>query len=115
MLRHVYYERFGGPNSDPSLHVAIDGLRAIAASTGRYGGRSEPRFFGTYPMPLDDGKEKPVPERCVVTVYAIVKGRHCAFEGVAWMDEAYPGPGGRGRMWRQRPRGMLAIAAERRR
>jgi len=117
MLRHVYYERFGGANSDPSLHVGIDGLRAIAAATGRYAGRSEPRFSGVWDMPLPDDdrdkRTKPVPEKCTMTVYAIVQGRTCAFEGVAWMEESYPGPGVRGRMWRLRPRGMLSIAAER--
>jgi len=116
VLRHVYYERFGGDNSDPSLHVAIDGLRAIAAATGRFGGKTEPRFSGTWEMLIDErdsNKKKTVPEKCVVTVYAIVQGHRCPFEGVAWMDESYPGPGPRGRMWRQRPRGMLAIAAER--
>jgi len=114
MLKHVYYERFGGQNSDPSMHVAIDGLRAIAAATGRYGGRSEPRFSGVYDMKLDDsGHTKPVPEKCTMTVFAIVQGRSCAFEGVAWMEESYPGTSGRGRMWRERPRGMLSIAAER--
>jgi hypothetical protein len=40
-------------------------------------------------------------------------GRVGAFEGVAFMDECYPGVGARGRMWRARPRSMLAIAAER--
>lgn len=116
VLRHVYYERFGGDDSDPSVHVAIDGLRAIAAATGRFGGKTEPRFSGTWEMPIDAKNPKatkPVPAKCVLTVYAIVQGQRCPFEGVAWMDEAYPGPGGRGRMWRQRPRGMLAIAAER--
>lgn len=114
MLKHVYFERFGGQNSDPSMHVAIDGLRAIAAGTGRYGGRSEPRFSGVFDMKLDDdGHTKPVPEKCTMTVYAIVQNRSCAFEGVAFMEESYPGTGGRGRMWRERPRGMLAIAAER--
>ena len=117
MLRHVYYERFGGANSDPSMHVAIDGLRAIAAATGRYAGRSEPRFSGVWDMPISedtrDLRTKPGPEKCTMTVYAIVQGRTCAFEGVAWMEESYPVAGPRGRMWRQRPRGMLSIAAER--
>jgi phage recombination protein Bet len=114
LLKQVYYERFGGASSEPSLHVAIDGLREIAAATGRYAGRSEPRFNGVWDMPLEDkGATKPVPEKCSMTVYAIVQTRICAFEGVAWMEESYPGTSGRGRMWRQRPRGMLAIAAER--
>jgi len=46
-------------------------------------------------------------------VFANNGGRVGAFEGVAFMDECYPGVGPRGRMWRTRPRSMLAIAAER--
>jgi phage recombination protein Bet len=113
LIRHVYFEQFGGSNQPASLHVAIDGLRAIAANTGRFGGKLEPRFSGQWTMPLEGGGNKVVPEKCVVTVYAIVQGQKCAFEGVAWMPESYPGSGGRGRMWRERPRGMLAVAAER--
>ncbi len=113
LQKQIYYERFGGSSNDPSLHVGIDGLRAIAASTGRYGGRSEPRYSGAWDMPLENAKTKVVPEKCTVTVYAIVQNRSCAFEGVAWMEESYPGAGPRGRMWQQRPRGMLSIAAER--
>lgn len=113
LTRQVYYERFGGQSSDPSLHVGIDGLRAIAAATGRFGGRLEPHFSGVWQMPLEGGKSKPVPEKCVITVYSLVQGHKCAFEGVAWMEESYPGPTGRGRTWRERPRGMLSIAAER--
>ena len=114
--KQVYYERFGGQNSEPSLHTGIDGLRAIAAATGRFGGRLEPHFSGVWQMPLDERdskKMKPVPEKCVMTVYSIVQGHKCAFEGVAWMEESYPGPTGRGKTWRDRPRGMLSIAAER--
>lgn len=113
-LHHVYFEQFGGSNSEPSLHVAIDGLRAIAAHTGRYAGALEPRFSGTWDMPVDErGTTKPVPEKATVAVYAIVQGHRVPFEGTAFMAESYPGTGGRGRMWRERPRGMLAIAAER--
>lgn len=119
MLKHVYYERFGGSSSDPSLHVGIDGLRTTAARTGRFGGRSEPRYSGSWDMPVSVDEKgrvittKNVPERCTMTVYAIVQNRSCAFEGVAWMEEAYPGPGPRGRQWQLRPRLMLSIAAER--
>jgi phage recombination protein Bet len=116
MLRHVYFEQFGGSDSAPSLHVGIDGLRAIAAHTGRYGGALEAHFSGNWEMPIDErdaSKTKTVPEKATCVVYAIVQGRSCAFEGTAYMEEAYPGPGARGRMWRQRPRGMLSIAAER--
>jgi phage recombination protein Bet len=114
LLKQVYYERFGGESSGPSLHVAIDGLRTIAVKTGRYVGAGEPRFSDVYDMRVDDrGTTKPVPAKCVVTVYANNGGRVGAFEGVAFMDECYPGPSARGRMWRARPRSMLAIAAER--
>lgn len=113
MLNHVYFEKFGGESAGPSLHTGINGLRAIAAATGQYGGGAEPSFSGVWDMPLEDGKTKQVPEKCRVTVWRIVKDRSCAFEGVAFMEEAYPGTSGRGRMWRQRPRGMLAVAAER--
>ena len=113
LSKQVYYERFGGAESGPSLHVAIDGLRVIAARTGRAGGKSEPRFSGSWDMPVEGGKPKVVPEKCVVTVYATNQGRPCAYDGVAWMSESYPGTSARGRMWRLRPRGMLAIAAER--
>jgi phage recombination protein Bet len=114
LLKHVYFEQFGGSQSEPSLHVGIDGLRAIAAHTGRYAGSQEPRYSGQWRMPIDDrGGVQVVPEKAVVVVWAIVQGRSCAFEGSAFMEESYPGPGPRGRMWRQRPRGMLGIAAER--
>jgi hypothetical protein len=114
MLKHVYYERFGGETGGPSLHVGIDGLRAIAAHTGRYGGAQEARFSGTWDMPTDDrGGSMPGPEKATVVVWGIVQGRSCAFEGTAYMQESYPGAGPRGRMWRQRPRSMLSIAAER--
>jgi hypothetical protein len=112
----VFYVRFGGKDADPSMHVAISGLRAIAAGTGSYGGGTEPRFSGAWEMPLDERdskKTKSVPEKCVITIYRIVQGRSCAFDGTAWMEESYPGVGGRGRTWRERPRHMLAIAAER--
>jgi len=114
LLKQVYYERFGGESSGPSLHIGIDGLRTIAVKTGRYVGAGEPRFSDVYDMRLDDrGTSKPVPAKCVVTVFANNGGRVGAFEGVAFMDECYPGPGPRGRMWRNRPRSMLSIAAER--
>jgi phage recombination protein Bet len=116
LSKQVYYERFGGASSDPSLHTGIDGLRAIAAATGRYGGSGEPRFSDAWDMPLNEAEKprtKRVPAKCVVTVWAIVQGRSCAFEGVAWMEESYPGAGPRGRMWQLRPQGMLSIAAER--
>src|SRR5215472_7817366 len=114
LLKQVYYERFGGESSGPSLHIGIDGLRTIAVKTGRYVGAGEPRFSDVYDMRVDDrGASKPVPAKCVVTVYANNGGRVGAFEGVAFMDECYPGPGPRGRMWRTRPRSMLGIAAER--
>jgi phage recombination protein Bet len=116
LSKQVYYERFGGASRDPSLHTGIDGLRAIAAATGRYGGSGEPRFSDAWDMPLNEAEKprtKRVPAKCVVTVWAIVQGRSCAFEGVAWMEESYPGAGPRGRMWQQRPHGMLSIAAER--
>jgi len=114
LLKQVYYERFGGESSGPSLHIGIDGLRTIAVKTGRYVGAGEPRFSDVYDMRVDDrGATKPVPAKCVVTVYANNGGRVGAFEGVAFMDECYPGPGPRGRMWRTRPRSMLGIAAER--
>jgi phage recombination protein Bet len=109
LSKQVYFERFGGQNGPPSLHVAIDGLRVIAAATGRFAGKLEPRFSGQWQMPLDGGKTLVVPEKCVVTVYAIVQGQKCAFEGVAWFQESYRP----NRMWRERPRSMLAIAAER--
>lgn len=104
LSKHVYFEQFGGANNDPSLHTAIDGLRAIAAATGRYAGSSEPRFSGTCEM-----ERKTVPEKCSVTVYAIVQGRSCAFDGTAWMEESYKP----NTFWKGRPRSMLAIAAER--
>lgn len=116
MTRQVYYEKFGGVDDPPSLHIAIDGLRAIAANTGRYAGRLEPRFAGTLSIPSDDrGGTRTVPEKCVVTVYAVTAGGHKgAFEGVAWWEEAAYFPSGKLRpMFRNRPRGMLAIAAER--
>jgi phage recombination protein Bet len=113
LLRHVYYERFGGDSSGPSLHIGIDGLRAIAARTGRAAGKLEPRFTGVAGEVTEGGRGRTAPEKCVVTVYALVQGQKCAYDGVAWWDEAYPGDGSRGRMWRLRPRGMLAIAAER--
>ena len=116
LLKQVYYERFGGDSSAPSLHIGIDGLRTIAVKTGRYVSAGEPRFSDVYDMRLDErGASKPVPGKCVVTVFASSNngGRVGAFEGVAFMDECYPGVGARGRMWRARPRSMLAIAAER--
>src|SRR5215472_723516 len=113
LLKQVYYERFGGDSSGPSLHIGIDGLRTIAVKTGRYVGAGEPRFSDVYDMRDESGGTKPVPAKCVVTVFANNGGRVGAFEGVAFMDECYPGPGPRGRMWRNRPRSMLSIAAER--
>lgn len=115
LLKQVYYEKFGGDSSGPSLHIAIDGLRTIAVKTGRYVGAGEPRYSDIYDMALNETgtSSKPVPAKCVVTVFANNGGRVGAFEGVAFMDECYPGPGARGRMWRARPRGMLAVAAER--
>jgi phage recombination protein Bet len=115
LLKQVYYEKFGGDSSGPSLHIAIDGLRVIAVKTGRYVGAGEPRYSDTYDMQTGEAAAttKPVPAKCVVTVFANNGGRVGAFEGVAFMDECYPGAGPRGRMWRARPRGMLAVAAER--
>jgi len=110
LSKQVYFEKFDG--ATPSLTTSIDGLRSIAYQTGKYAGSSDPVYRGTWEMPIEGGK-KIVPAECLVTVWAMVGDRKCAFEATAHMDESYPGISGRGRMWRQWPKRMLATAAER--
>lgn len=84
------------------IQVGIDGLRLIAARTGEYAGSSRSVY---------ERNEKGDIIAAEVTVHRFVKGKKCAFTGVAYWDEFYPGEK-MGFMWDKMPHSQLSKCAE---
>ena len=87
-----------------TVQTGIDGFRLVAARTGEQGGNDEAVFEGTV-----NGK---YPEKCTFTVYRINQGIRCPYPATARWAEYYPGDGGEGFMWRNKPHIMLEKCTE---
>ena len=141
LLGQIYLLPFG-PASNRSYATvsAIDSLRARALESKEYGGCSKVLFDGlaqhewvreynnkrTFKIietPRSGGgktwteKESVLesgefPQIASITVTRIVNGIPCQFEAEIQWDEYYPGPSGRGQMWRDRPFGQLGKCVE---
>ena len=141
LLGQIYLLPFG-PASNRSYATvsAIDSLRARALESKEHGGctkvlydglsQSEwvrqyqnKRTFKLVEIPRSGGgktwteKEQHLetgefPQIASITVTRIVNGIPCQFEAEIQWDEYYPGPSGRGQMWRDRPFGQLGKCVE---
>ena len=141
LLKQIYLLPFGpAGNKSYATVTAIDSLRAKALQTGQYGGCTKvyfdglpqaewvrqydnKRVFKTVETPKKYGQktwtEKETflesgdfPQIASITVTRIQNGIPCQFEAEIPWDEYYPGPSGRGQMWRDRPFGQLGKCVE---
>lgn len=109
-LRQIYFVKRNTKNGPVvSIQTGIDGYRAMADMSGRYGGNDEPTFVFTNP---DDR----FPFSATSTVYRIVevggKNERVPITRTAYWDEYYPENEKDGFMWRKMPRTMLGKCAE---
>lgn len=141
LLGQIYLLPFG-PASNRSYATvsAIDSLRARALESKEYGGCTKVLFDGlsqsewvrqyenkrtykTVEIPKSGGgkqwteKEQHLesgefPQIASITVTRMLNGTPCQFEAEIQWDEYYPGPSGRGQMWRDRPFGQLGKCVE---
>jgi phage recombination protein Bet len=141
LLKQVYLLPFGyGAKKGYAIVVAIDSMRRKAIETGQYGGKTKILFDGLSmaewirdydnrreyekrQIPRTNGQRTwnedeyhlvkgDFPQTASVIVTRIIDGKPYQFEAeIAW-DEYYPGPSGRGQMWRDRPFGQLGKCCE---
>ena len=141
LLGQIYLLPFGPASSRSyATVVSIDSLRSKALESKEYGGCTKVLFDGlsqsewvrqyenkrTYKaveIPKSGGgkqwteKEQHLesgefPQIASITVTRMLNGTPCQFEAEIPWDEYYPGPSGRGQMWRDRPFGQLGKCVE---
>jgi phage recombination protein Bet len=137
LMKQIYLLPFRSGGETKYAHViSIDLARAKAHETGEFAGKSKVYFDGL-PMhqwikenPTIEFEEKQIqrgkytnkeqhlkegchfPLTAEVTIYRMVNGQRCEFFHEVAFEEYYPGPSGRGQMWRQRPFGMIGKCVE---
>ena len=82
-----------------TIITGIDGYRLIAERTGLHAGTDKPEY--TY-------KTGGTIDKCIITVYRIVQGLRCAFQGEAYWDEYNAGFG----LWMTMKHVMISKCAE---
>lgn len=95
--------------------VGIDGLRAIAESSGAYAGNDDAIFEGEAELEYTgyDKKQHKVkhPDKATVSVYKVVEGQRYPFTATARWSEYWPGEK-KDFQWRRMPYMMLGKCAE---
>ena len=141
LLGQIYLLPFGSEkNRGYATVVSIDSLRSKALDSKEYGGCSKVLFdglaqhewvreynnkrsFKIVETPRSGGgktwteKESVLesgefPQIASIVVTRMLHGVPCQFEAEIQWDEYYPGPSGRGQMWRDRPFGQLGKCVE---
>lgn len=105
LTKDVYFVKREGKDGKPdsvAYQTSIDAMRSRAEETGKYAGNDKPVF--TY-------NDKNQLIHAQVTVWKMVEGTRCPFEGEADWEEFYPGDK-QGFMWNKMPRIMLGKCAE---
>lgn len=112
IARQIYALKMEGPNGRLSIHVAIDGLRLIAARTGKYAGQDGPYWCGPDGQWKDVWLAKEPPAAAKVGVKRL--GSPELFWGVVtWKEFArFTRDGKLMSMWQEKPSHMLAKCAE---
>ena len=96
-----------------TIQTGIDGMRAVAERSGKYGGSELPKFDYDAGLTVKvGGKEKKVPNTATVTVIKVVDGLPIKTSRSAQWEDYYPGDGVIGNMYRKFPEVMLAKCAE---
>ncbi|KUK98931.1 MAG: Prophage LambdaCh01, recombination protein Bet [Parcubacteria bacterium 32_520] len=88
-----------------TIQTGIDGYRAIAEKTGKYGGSDDATFT------FADGQDK-IPTSATVKVYKIIGDKVIEIKATAYWDEFAPTNEKLAFMWRKMPKLMLAKCAE---
>ncbi|MCK9318915.1 phage recombination protein Bet [Methanoculleus sp.] len=88
-----------------TIQTGIDGYRAIAEKTGKYGGSDDATFTFT----KEGGK---IPESATVKVFKVMGDRTIEIKATAYWDEFFPSNEKLAFMWKKMPKLMLAKCAE---
>lgn len=103
LTKDVYFVKRQSKNgASVAYQTSIDAMRSRAEETGKYAGNDKPIYSYNDKNELIHAK---------VTVWKMVEGQRCAFEGEADWDEFYPGDA-QGFMWKKMPKVMLGKCAE---
>lgn len=108
--REIYAIYRGGKLT---IQTGIDGMRAVAERSGKYGGSELPKFDYEAGLTVKvGGKAKKVPNTATVTVIKVVDGVQIKTSRSAQWEDYYPGDSALGNMYRKFPEVMLAKCAE---
>lgn len=88
-----------------TIQTGIDGYRAIAEKTGKYGGSDDATF--TFAKEGDK-----IPESATVKVFKVMGDRTIEIKATAYWDEFFPSNEKLAFMWKKMPKLMLAKCAE---
>jgi phage recombination protein Bet len=103
-----------------TIWPGIGELRTTAARTGQYAGKDKTVFGPTVTETFKDDESEVIvtfPESAQITVYRIVQGARCSFEGpTVYWRESYATRSNKSsvpnQMWKDRPSGQLEKCAE---
>lgn len=141
LAKQVYMLPFGPQsNRKYAIVISIDSARSKATQTNQYCGKNQVLYDGlpvsewirtynnrrkfvdkqvtktfgnkTWTETETHLEEGEFPQVATVTVKRMIGGNLCEFTMDVLWDEYYPGPSGRGSMWRDRPFGQLGKCAE---